>query len=103
MQINGTIFNASLEQILGELQAQLNINQIPLLQVMRDSGNDIMVSCPYHILTKSTELLSENKETTGAKETHVEGKEVAEEPETHAKGREIKAEPGKPAKTERQS
>ena len=48
MQINGTIFNASLEQILGELQAQLNINQIPLLQVMRDSGNDIMVSCPYH-------------------------------------------------------
>ena len=48
MQINGMIFNASLEQIVTELQSQLQINHIPLLQVVRDSGDDIMVACPYH-------------------------------------------------------
>lgn len=48
MIINEMIFNCSLEDILLELQKQLKINDIPLLQKMRDSGDDIMVQCPYH-------------------------------------------------------
>ena len=87
------------EAVLGDFCADFM-----LVYIGRDvCPYEVIVAAVRDILTKSTELLSENKETTGAKETHVEGKEVAEEPETHAKGREIKAEPGKPAKTERQS
>ena len=48
MEINGTLFNCSLEEILIELQSQLAVNQIPLLQKTRDSGNNIMIQCPYH-------------------------------------------------------
>ena len=48
MIINGTFFNCELEDVIDELTSQLAINQIPLLQTIKDSGNDIMVSCPYH-------------------------------------------------------
>lgn len=48
MIINGLIFNAELEDIIDELQAQLSINHIPLLQKRKDLPDDIMVSCPYH-------------------------------------------------------
>lgn len=48
MIIDGFQFNASLEDILSELQAQLILNNIPLLQKKRDSAGDIMVQCPYH-------------------------------------------------------
>lgn len=49
MTINNVQFNSTLEDVLTELQAQLNVNQIPYFQKgFRDSGNDIMVQCPYH-------------------------------------------------------
>lgn len=48
MVINDVIINASCEDILTELQSQLILNQIPLLQKTKDSGDNIMVQCPYH-------------------------------------------------------
>lgn len=48
MIINDIMINASCEDILDELQKQLIINQVPLLQKMKDSGDNIMVQCPYH-------------------------------------------------------
>ena len=48
MIINDIQFNCSLEDILTELRQQLVINNIPLLQKTMDSGDDIMVQCPYH-------------------------------------------------------
>ena len=48
MTINDVHFEADLPEILAELQHQLALNQIPLLQKMKDSGDDIMVQCPYH-------------------------------------------------------
>lgn len=46
--INEVQINASLEDILTELKSQLVINNIPMMQTMKDSGTDIMVCCPYH-------------------------------------------------------
>jgi len=48
MQINDVVFNAELLDILNELQRELNINNIPLLRKIKDVGDDVMVSCPYH-------------------------------------------------------
>ena len=48
MVINDVIIKASCEDILTELQSQLILNQIPLLQKTKDSGDNIMVQCPYH-------------------------------------------------------
>ena len=48
MKINDTIINADCDVVLSELQSQLAINNIQLLQKMKDSGNDIMIQCPYH-------------------------------------------------------
>ena len=48
MIINDIMINASCDDILDELQKQLIINQVPLLQKMKDSGDNIMVQCPYH-------------------------------------------------------
>lgn len=49
MVIDGNIIiEADLEDVLDELQKQLHINGIPLLNTIRDSNEDIMVSCPYH-------------------------------------------------------
>lgn len=48
MLINNVHFNADLETVLYELQAQLFINHISLLQKIRDSGDNIMIQCPYH-------------------------------------------------------
>lgn len=48
MVINNVIFNVDLPEIITELQSQLSINKIPLLQKRKDSGDNIMVSCPYH-------------------------------------------------------
>lgn len=48
MLINNVHFNADLETVLYELQAQLFINHIYLLQKIRDSGDNIMIQCPYH-------------------------------------------------------
>lgn len=48
MQINNVIFNCNLSDILQELQAQLAINNIPLLQKTKDGPDNIQVQCPYH-------------------------------------------------------
>lgn len=48
LQINDTIINADLSEVLSELQRQLAINKIPYLQKTQDSGKDIMVQCPFH-------------------------------------------------------
>lgn len=48
MIINEVMINASCEEVLSELRAQLAINHIPYLQKMRDGGKNIQVQCPYH-------------------------------------------------------
>lgn len=48
MIINETTFNVDCMTILKELQQQLQINKINLLQVIQDSSEDVMISCPYH-------------------------------------------------------
>lgn len=48
MIVNGTVINASCEDIVYELQRQLQINQIPYLHKIQDSGRNLMVTCPYH-------------------------------------------------------
>ena len=48
MIINDTIFNCSLNEVLNELKRQLTINKIPYLHTIKDSGENIQVSCPYH-------------------------------------------------------
>ena len=48
MIINDIMINADCGDILAELQRQLTINEIPLLQKTKDSGDNIMVQCPYH-------------------------------------------------------
>jgi len=48
MQINGIYFSAELGEIVNELKSQLTINQIPLLNSIKETPNDIMISCPYH-------------------------------------------------------
>ncbi len=48
MQINDTIINAELSDVLGELQRQLAVNHIPYLQKSIDGGRNIMVQCPFH-------------------------------------------------------
>lgn len=47
--INDVQFNITLEEVFDELQRQLEINQIPYFQKgYRQSGEHIMVQCPYH-------------------------------------------------------
>lgn len=48
MQINGTIFNCELSDILDELDSQLSLQGLQRFSKRRDSGGDIMVCCPYH-------------------------------------------------------
>ena len=48
MKIGDTFFETSLIEILTELQAQLKANQIPLISVIKDAGDDVMITCPYH-------------------------------------------------------
>ena len=48
MQIDNLIISEPLMSVLNELKTQLNANGISLLNKMIDSGDDIMVCCPYH-------------------------------------------------------
>jgi DNA primase len=48
LQINDTIINADLDEVLQELKTQLAYQQLPYLQKTQDSGKDIMVQCPFH-------------------------------------------------------
>lgn len=46
--IDGILLNASMMQIIRELKMQLMINNIFLFGTIKDSNEDIMVSCPIH-------------------------------------------------------
>ena len=48
MLINDIPFNCELLDIITELQSQLAANGIKLLNKMIDSGDNVMVCCPYH-------------------------------------------------------
>lgn len=48
MIINDTMFPVDLITIIQELRSQLTTNHIHLLNKVFDSGDDIMVCCPYH-------------------------------------------------------
>lgn len=48
MFINNTIFNVDLRTVIQELRSQLIVNHIHLLNKIQDSGEDIMICCPYH-------------------------------------------------------
>ena len=48
MQINGVQFNVELTDILKELREQLSANGIQRFAKIVDSGEDVMVCCPYH-------------------------------------------------------
>ena len=48
MNINGIQFNVDLMTILSELRSQLSANGITRFYKMFDSGDDVMLCCPYH-------------------------------------------------------
>ena len=48
MYINGTQFNCEVKDILNELKYQLDANGIKRFEKMFDSGDNLMVCCPYH-------------------------------------------------------
>lgn len=48
MEINGVIYNADLMDILLELQSQLHLNGVNLLHDIKESGDNIQITCPYH-------------------------------------------------------
>lgn len=48
MLINNIPFGADCGDVIAELRSQLAINNIPLLGNVRDTPDNIMVSCPYH-------------------------------------------------------
>ena len=48
MILNNITFETDLMYILEELRAQLSVNGIQLLGAMRDTPDNIQVSCPYH-------------------------------------------------------
>ena len=48
MIINDTPFETDLTGILNELRCQLKANNIKLLSSVRDTPDNIMISCPYH-------------------------------------------------------
>lgn len=48
LTINGSVINAELGEILTELHAQLAVNNISLLNKIKDAGSDYQVQCPYH-------------------------------------------------------
>lgn len=48
MIINNLTFEIDLMSLLEELRSQLSANGIQLLGAMRDTPDNIMVSCPYH-------------------------------------------------------
>lgn len=48
MIINDIPFMTDLSDILYELKSQLHINQVDLLGTIKDTTDNIMISCPYH-------------------------------------------------------
>ena len=48
MLINNIPFGADCGDVIAELRSQLALNNIPMLGNVRDTPDNIMVSCPYH-------------------------------------------------------
>lgn len=48
MRVGDLIITEDLETVLTELKRQLTTNGIPYLQKVKDSGNNMMVQCPFH-------------------------------------------------------
>ena len=48
MIINDIQINTTIEEIIQELKSQLSANGIELFNTIKQSGNDVMVACPYH-------------------------------------------------------
>ena len=48
MIISNVQFNVELKTVLERLRTELSLNNINLLEKIKDSGDDIMVTCPYH-------------------------------------------------------
>ena len=48
IQIDDLILNCDLIDVLFELRNQLTSNRINLLKDIKDSGDNIMITCPYH-------------------------------------------------------
>lgn len=48
MQVENMILNCDAMDILIELRNQLNANKITLLKDIKDSGDNIMITCPFH-------------------------------------------------------
>ena len=48
MIINGTPFNCTISDVITELKVQLSANGVQRFYKTFDSGDDIMVCCPYH-------------------------------------------------------
>ena len=48
LELNGVEFDASVLDILYLLKAQLNEQGIELLKSIKDVGDNVMISCPYH-------------------------------------------------------
>ena len=48
MYINGTQFNVEVSEIIAELKSQLASNGIDMFYKTFDSGDNVMVCCPYH-------------------------------------------------------
>ena len=48
MTINDVHFNADAMEIIGELQSQLHANNIDLINIVKDTPDNIMIQCPYH-------------------------------------------------------
>ena len=48
MYIHGTQFNCEVSEVLNELKMQLSANGVHRFAKMFDSGDDLMVCCPYH-------------------------------------------------------
>ena len=48
IEINNTIYELNLIDIIQELKNELAINQIYLFNQLKDLPEDLMVSCPFH-------------------------------------------------------
>lgn len=49
MNINTTELNCTLEDVIRDLQTDLRVHDIHLLDKIKNTGNNIMVCCPYHL------------------------------------------------------
>lgn len=48
IEINNTLYELDLIDIIKELKEQLTLNQIYLFNTIKELPEDLMVSCPFH-------------------------------------------------------